>query len=346
MPQRISRSHRNQRGAVIIWMALFLLVMLMFIALGIDMAKLMTTRTQLQNAADAAALAGASAFASAEGAELVSLARARAYETASYNQAFESAATPVLVDTLNDVIVDADSMTVRVITRREHSAGTGMVTQFLRVIGLWTLDMRAAATAKADKAPCELVPLAVQPPLGQQFETGCEHVYEIKLAPPSGTTGGYGPIDLTQIVPPCNRDRCAGMGTGANRFECEVENGWPCCFDTLDCAPSEQGNMSGPTKAAIEARFARDTDNRENICYGPRSDPENYQGNGARVVTVPLTGAKQGSGSGCYVVYGIGSFFIRKIPGNGNQNFITAEYLGDLSNTGPGVTDFRVRLIR
>jgi hypothetical protein len=46
------------------------------------------------------------------------------------------------------------------------------------------------------------------------------------------------------------------------------------------------------------------------------------------------------------VVYGYGSFFIRKIPGNGNQNFITAEFLGEPGGNGQTTEDFRIRLIR
>ena len=51
----------NERGSILIWVALFMIFMLAFVALGVDGAKLMATRSQLQNAADAGALAGASA---------------------------------------------------------------------------------------------------------------------------------------------------------------------------------------------------------------------------------------------------------------------------------------------
>ena len=53
---------RNQKGVVLIWMATLILAILAFVSLSIDVAKLLATRTQLQNAADAAALAGASAL--------------------------------------------------------------------------------------------------------------------------------------------------------------------------------------------------------------------------------------------------------------------------------------------
>ncbi|MEI8032676.1 MAG: pilus assembly protein TadG-related protein [Chlorobiaceae bacterium] len=49
----------GQRGAVTIWFALFLPVLLGFVALAVDMARINLAKTELQNAADAAALGGA-----------------------------------------------------------------------------------------------------------------------------------------------------------------------------------------------------------------------------------------------------------------------------------------------
>jgi Flp pilus assembly protein TadG len=329
------RSHRNQQGAVILWMALFLLVMLAFIGLGIDMAKLMAARVQLQKAADAAALAGASAFQTGNAASAVDTAKARAAETALYNKAFEMGVTPVVLDP-NDIIVDLDSLWVTVTTRRDTNAGTPVVTHFLRVIGLPNLGMQATATAKAEGG-CTIVPLAVQAPTGQTFQPGCPvPEYIIKNAPPTGTTGGYGPI---QVSDECAGNRCSGGG--ASKFRCEMLYGVPCsCIEIGGCLPSEQGNMSGPTKDAIEQRFEFDTDKREGICFSE------YNGNGQRVVIAPLTGPKEGSGGGCYTSYALGRFFIKRIPGNGNLNFITAEFLEYVDPEGLGYDTFAVRLIR
>ena len=61
----MARSHHNikllhgQRGGVAIWFALCLPVLLGFAALAVDLARINLTKTELQNAADAAALAGA-----------------------------------------------------------------------------------------------------------------------------------------------------------------------------------------------------------------------------------------------------------------------------------------------
>jgi Flp pilus assembly protein TadG len=69
----MARSHHNiklmndQRGGVAIWFALLLPVLLGFAALAVDLARLNLTKVQLQNAADAAALAGAASLTDAGG---------------------------------------------------------------------------------------------------------------------------------------------------------------------------------------------------------------------------------------------------------------------------------------
>ena len=82
------RRSGGQRGAILIWVALFLLVLIGLTSLGIDMAKVMATHTQLQNAADAAALAGASAIDPGTGKISPDTAIVRAQSIASYNEAF------------------------------------------------------------------------------------------------------------------------------------------------------------------------------------------------------------------------------------------------------------------
>lgn len=59
----INKLSHGQRGVVLIWFALFLPLLLGFAALAIDVAYLNLTRIEVQNAADAASLAGANRFA-------------------------------------------------------------------------------------------------------------------------------------------------------------------------------------------------------------------------------------------------------------------------------------------
>src|SRR5579862_7072587 len=55
----VSRARRDQRGIVLVWMALTLVILLMFAGFMVDLGAWYTQSQTLQQAADAAALAGA-----------------------------------------------------------------------------------------------------------------------------------------------------------------------------------------------------------------------------------------------------------------------------------------------
>ncbi len=82
----------QRRGATVALVAVSLVVILGFTALTIDLGRLYLVRTELQAAADSAALAGASAFANDvalandSGAQLLTLLRARAQQFSSLNK--------------------------------------------------------------------------------------------------------------------------------------------------------------------------------------------------------------------------------------------------------------------
>ena len=55
----LSDLHRDTRGAVLLWVSVLLLIIFGFIGLAIDGARLLNLNSNLQEIADAAALAGA-----------------------------------------------------------------------------------------------------------------------------------------------------------------------------------------------------------------------------------------------------------------------------------------------
>src|SRR6185503_19520849 len=130
-------------------------------------------------------------------------------------------------------------------------------------------------------------------------------------------TGNYGAIDF----PACNDGPCAGLGpTGANAFQCMLEEGYCCAVHTGDVLDTEPGNMAGPTRSAIDNRFAADTDRREGICYSQ------YTGNGKRIVTVPVT-TPFGNGRNPVTVTGFATFFLKNKPGVGINGTLDGEFL-------------------
>src|SRR5688500_19227772 len=91
--RRSDKTHRSQRGAVMIFVAVSLAACLAFAVLAIDVGAIFVTRVQLQNAADAAALAGASALLDGDQAEATD----RAIAVAGENVALQDGPEPVVI---------------------------------------------------------------------------------------------------------------------------------------------------------------------------------------------------------------------------------------------------------
>lgn len=77
---------RHQNGAVIVLVALLMTALIGVAAMAIDLSHLFWIRTELQNAADAGALAGAMGLYSADGTTIRQEANQEAYDTAMNNQ--------------------------------------------------------------------------------------------------------------------------------------------------------------------------------------------------------------------------------------------------------------------
>src|SRR4026209_3026584 len=54
------KNSKNQRGSIMVFSAIGMLAVLLAVGLGVDISRLYLTKTELQNAADASALAGVS----------------------------------------------------------------------------------------------------------------------------------------------------------------------------------------------------------------------------------------------------------------------------------------------
>ncbi len=182
-----------------------------------------------------------------------------------------------------------------------------------------------------------LFPLgALHPPSGD-FQVGCAYWYDLKVA--NGTEGNYGLIDY----PPCDKGPCAGMsGTGKATLNCLAANGYWCCLSELDSVRSEPGNATGPVRDGMQTRWSNDSDQRTGICY------DQYNGNGSRVVTVPITDPFPGGRSWVHV-RGFASFFLLAPPGGGQNGAIRAEFIKKVNpgtESGGNGTVLAVRLVK
>jgi Flp pilus assembly protein TadG len=335
---------RNERGVVIIWTAFFMLMMLGFVAIGVDVAKVMATRTELQNAADAAALAGASAINLVTGQVRPDSALIRAQQTSLRNAAFVDSPKPITL-LAGDVAVDPDENTVKVTVRRSAASDGAMITHVAQVLGIKNVDVTATATAKAELAcaQCdEMVPMGAIPPAGgTSFEVGCgaPNPYTLFQGQGGGTEGNWQALNF----PECQEGPCAGMpSAGASTFRCLLAGGYGCCVEVGQVLKTETGQMNGPARTGLQNRFDADTDTRNNICFS------DYRGNGSRIVNVPVI-TPIGNGKTETTVIGIAAFFLRERPTGGPAQPVLAEFIHDVVSGSGGncaSTVYTLRLIK
>lgn len=129
----------DEGGSTLVLTALGLAALLSMAALGIDLGMLYSTRTELQRAADAAALAGASAFVDFDISVAPDPARRRALDQATAHTVRDGQ----IPESAVEVTVIPDSAKVRVGIR--HTGGTF----FARVFGLDTVPVSTFAAAEA-----------------------------------------------------------------------------------------------------------------------------------------------------------------------------------------------------
>jgi Flp pilus assembly protein TadG len=157
--QRIQHARDDERGFSIIFVSLGFMAFLSATTLAVDVGLLMTARTQAQNAADAGALAGATALVfnsftdqSASGPAVTS-----AINAAKANLVIGQAPSV----TFSDVTFPKDPVTgefdaVRVLVHRTQARGNPVATLIAQMFGVQTVDINATATAGAVPANAEI----------------------------------------------------------------------------------------------------------------------------------------------------------------------------------------------
>lgn len=187
---RASGSRKKQEGAVAITVAVCLVMLLGFAGLAIDVGNVMVARNQLQNAADAAAMAGAGCLrprtecsntTATQPDWTTATAKASAFSTSTSTNKVQGAAvkastvatgywnitgSPSGLQLLPHTPIATDLPAVRVIIHKDGTDANGAVATFLsNVLGVQTLKASAVATAvlstPGSVGPGGLFPLAM-----------------------------------------------------------------------------------------------------------------------------------------------------------------------------------------
>ena len=218
------RRLRGESGQALILAAAAMVVILGMAAMAIDVGMFLQERRDLQNAADAAALAGA-----ADLPDSPANAVSHATEWAEQNGIGAGELEGVTVST---TYVDNDTVTVAV--KRD------VPWLFARVLGRGSDTMRADATARIGSP--SVIFNAMPWSLLESAKAGVAYGIEVTLKYSAGSTGGgdYGILALG--------------GTGKEIYHENVENGAEVTLDSS--IPTEPGNAVGPTESGLEARLS------------------------------------------------------------------------------------------
>jgi Flp pilus assembly protein TadG len=294
MMQRIRHLRDDERGFSIFFVSLGFMAFLSASMLAIDVGLLVTARTQAQNAADAGALAGATALAfnsfadhSPSGPAVTS-----AINTARANLV----AMQVPAVTSSDVTFPLDSKTgqydlVQVSVYRTQARGNPVRTLIAQIFGIPTADIGATATAEAAPANAEICVMPLTIPdkwIEQQCATeACPwsptdtfDMYDSSGNPlgnpdtyvPPGQAGatGYNPDtdkglllvlknnNGTKVAPSMYNAWDLPGSVGGNDYRNNIANCNPNLVTIGDNMVPENGNMDGPTKQGTNDLIAKD----------------------------------------------------------------------------------------
>jgi Flp pilus assembly protein TadG len=226
-----SRANSRQEGAVVIVMSLFLVVVVGVLALVVDLGHLYSTKTGLQNAADAAALAGArelngsAAGVQAAVTKAIDIARQNRYDfyqpvgTAAADGGLQIQVGMSPDDMIDADLVDTDSEAANKTFVRVSTGSRSVETWFA---GIWGIRSTSTyAVAVAGQAGSELALLAVCALPGDSANPRDNELgYERGLAYKVSDVNPLAPGTMYWLDAGAGPDDCVGSTTGSLPFAC------------------------------------------------------------------------------------------------------------------------------
>jgi hypothetical protein len=280
----------SDKGNILVLAAVGMLAVLGFASLSVDVGCLMTARAQLQNAVDAAALAGASGLLYNP---------ATATNRAIYfggcntclNRAVQLSGADITFPTAN----------------RIHVLSTFTAPLFFaRAFGINQVNIAKSATAEIASicATNGLRPLAIP-----QADWSIGDAVVIKQGSSNDENPSFFyPIDF----PPLNRGNPI---SGASVYRDNLANGSSSMVHINDVLQVEPGNMVGPTQAAVNDLIALDA---QAYWDGQRVVNSSYAGSASpRIIKIPLydPAYPPANGRNQVTIAGLGAFFVEGFAG-------------------------------
>jgi hypothetical protein len=357
MHERLSKSKTNrdgERGSVLAIATLGMLSLLLAVGLGVDISRLYLAKTELQNAADAASLAGVSALnGSSSG---ITKAADRAVQAMNNYQFNKTGVVIPRSNVLFAINLDGPYMSegaaaasakdIRFVQVATPDSAIG-ITFAGSILGN-NRNLSATATAGLSvpiNVFCNFIPLSV---IDYDIPMMPGNLYTIRAG--TGNSPSPGNYQILAVAGRGGSDVELGIGAGVDAC---AEAGATYDVDT------KPGLTAGKVRKGINSRFddyqgsqldpslyPPDTNIKENISYAQYRDgtatqsPSHAGVAGRRIVIIPIVKlGEYDQGRNTVKFNRFGVFFLKTKAGNGNGGDIEAEYISDIVIAGKGGYD-------
>ena len=357
---------RRERGSVLATSAIGMLAVLLAVGLGVDISRLYLTKTELQNSADAAALAGASGLnGHTDGINDAVYRATNTFNNYEFNKTgvqIDPADVLFAVNLNGPYMSQGDAalapVNIRFVQVTTPSEPVGM--SFAAIVLGKTKSLNATATAGASvtiNVICPWLPAFVLDDPARPISEG--NTYTFRLSPGDDISPGNYQL-LAPVASGGQGDR-EGMATGVN---------W--CISVGTKVKTKPGVTAGAIRQGINTRFdvyaagmdpeayPPDKNIAENITYDEYADntvfkaPSHTGIEGRRVVFIPIAAAPPEEGRDEVTVTRFGVFFLKSSVGGGNGGELQAEYITDTvfagnsyysPGAGPGIDNAAVPVL-
>jgi Flp pilus assembly protein TadG len=341
-------SRKRERGSILATSAIGMLSVMLAVGLGLDISRLYLTKAELQNAADAAALAGVSGL-NGNGPGITEATDRAVKAMNSYNFNNTGVSFPrdnvkfaVNLDGsyISEGAAAASPTNIRFVKVTTPDSSVGM--SFAAFVLGNNRNLSATATAGFSvplNVICPWLPAFVLDIPGDPITEG--KTYTFRLEPGDHVSPGNYQL-LAPVQSGGSGDR-AGMANGVN---------W--CISIGTEVETKPGVTAGAVRQGINARFdiygggldpltsPPDENIAENITkdqYDNKSpfkapNPNHPAGKDRRIVILPIATALPGEGRDTIVVARFGVFFLQTSVGGGSGSELKAEYINDTAFAG------------
>src|SRR5262249_34213455 len=338
-------TRKRERGSVLATSAIGMLSILLAVGLGIDISRFYLAKTELQNAADAAALAAVSALnTSALGITKATDRAVAAMNKYDFNKTGVSFPRENVLFAVNlegtymsEGAAQGQAANIRFVrvTTQDSPIGVSFASPILGS----SKNLSATATAGLSvplNIFCNFLPVSVID-YGTPISPG--NTYTFRAG--SGNMVSPGNYQILAVAGSGGQDVRVGLAAGVDKWASPGE------VYTVD---TKTGGTAGAVRQGLNTRFddyqtsqvnpidmPPDTNIKENITYdqyksgSPFQAPRNVGVDGRRVVVIPIVKQDQyDNGRGTVQFDRFGTFFLQTKVGSGNGGDLIAEYIDDI----------------